>query len=74
MNEKEKQERFEKMKAVRDEIFALESSPLYQYRLEEHNKPVIGEGSHFAQVMFVGEAPGRNEAATGRPFCGAAGK
>jgi len=24
--------------------------------------------------MFVGEAPGRNEAKTGRPFCGAAGK
>lgn len=25
-------------------------------------------------VMLVGEAPGRNEDATGRPFCGAAGK
>jgi DNA polymerase len=24
--------------------------------------------------MFVGEAPGRNEAKTGKPFCGAAGK
>jgi DNA polymerase len=24
--------------------------------------------------MFVGEAPGRNEARTGKPFCGAAGK
>ena len=24
--------------------------------------------------MFVGEAPGKNEAKTGRPFCGAAGK
>jgi DNA polymerase len=24
--------------------------------------------------MFVGEAPGKNEAATGRPFCGASGK
>ena len=36
--------------------------------------PVIGEGSHYAKIMFVGEAPGRNEAETGRPFCGAAGK
>jgi len=35
---------------------------------------VIGEGSHFSKIMFVGEAPGRNEAKTGRPFCGAAGK
>lgn len=24
--------------------------------------------------MFIGEAPGKNEAQTGRPFCGAAGK
>ena len=24
--------------------------------------------------MFIGEAPGKNEAMTGRPFCGAAGK
>ena len=24
--------------------------------------------------MFIGEAPGKNEAETGRPFCGAAGK
>jgi DNA polymerase len=24
--------------------------------------------------MFIGEAPGKNEAKTGRPFCGAAGK
>ncbi|MBX4211503.1 MAG: uracil-DNA glycosylase, partial [Candidatus Yanofskybacteria bacterium] len=36
--------------------------------------PVIGEGSHQAKIMFIGEAPGKNEAATGRPFCGAAGK
>lgn len=36
--------------------------------------PVIGEGSHHAKLMFIGEAPGRNEAKTGRPFVGAAGK
>lgn len=28
----------------------------------------------FSGVMCVGEAPGRNEDETGRPFCGAAGK
>jgi uracil-DNA glycosylase family 4 len=27
-----------------------------------------------APIMFVGEAPGENEAKEGRPFCGAAGK
>ena len=35
---------------------------------------VPGEGSANAKVMFVGEAPGRNEAATGRPFIGRSGK
>lgn len=69
-----KEDRKEKMKAIRDEVVALKESPLYKFRVENKNLPVIGEGSHFAKIMFVGEAPGRNEAKTGRPFCGAAGK
>mgnify|MGYP001589286256 CR=1 FL=1 len=64
----------EQMKTIRDEILVLKESPLYQYRTENNYYPVIGEGSHEARIMFVGEAPGRNEAKTGRPFCGAAGK
>ncbi len=36
--------------------------------------PVFGEGNSSAKVMFVGEAPGANEDATGKPFCGKAGK
>jgi uracil-DNA glycosylase family 4 len=35
---------------------------------------VPGEGSGKAGLLLVGEAPGRNEDATGRPFCGAAGR
>jgi DNA polymerase len=35
---------------------------------------VVGEGSHAASIMFIGEAPGKNEAEKGKPFCGAAGK
>jgi len=69
-----KQEKFEKMKQIKDEVVALEESPLYKFRIEENNFPVIGEGSHFSKIMFIGEAPGKNEAATGRPFCGASGK
>lgn len=64
----------DKMKEIRDEILRLEGSPLYKYRTENKYFPVIGEGSHDARIMFVGEAPGRNEAMTGRPFCGAAGR
>ena len=66
--------RTEQMKAIRDEILVLKESPLYEYRTSNHYFPVIGEGSHEARIMFVGEAPGRNEAKTGKPFCGAAGK
>jgi len=64
----------EKMRQIEEEVLALTSSPLYAYRTENNYFPVIGEGSHSADIMFVGEAPGRNEAKTGRPFCGAAGK
>jgi DNA polymerase len=35
---------------------------------------VPGEGSEKAQVMFIGEAPGKIEDETGRPFAGRAGK
>lgn len=35
---------------------------------------VVGGGNPNADILFVGEAPGRNEDETGIPFCGAAGK
>ncbi len=44
--------------------------PLHRFR----RNPVPGEGSLNAQVLFLGEAPGRREDETGRPFVGAAGK
>jgi len=62
------------MRVIHDEILVLKESPLYEYRTTNGYFPVIGEGSHDAKIMFVGEAPGRNEAKTGKPFCGAAGK
>ena len=64
----------DQMRTIRDEILTLKKSPLYEYRTANNFFPVIGEGSHDAKIMFVGEAPGRNEAKTGKPFCGAAGK
>lgn len=35
---------------------------------------VVGKGNLNADIMFVGEAPGRNEDEQGEPFVGAAGK
>lgn len=62
--------RLEKMKKIRDEVIACQQCLLYQTRI----LPVIGQGSHNAKIIFVGEAPGANENRTGRPFCGASGK
>ncbi len=64
----------EQLRAIKDAVINLTSSPLYTYRQEQKNLPVIGEGSHDAKIMLIGEAPGKNEAKTGRPFCGAAGR
>ena len=62
------------LRKIKEEVLHLSNSPLYKYRTENKYLPVIGEGNHGAEIMFVGEAPGENEAKTGRPFCGRAGK
>lgn len=61
------------MKRIRDEVTALHGV-LADLRRANGTLPVIGEGSEKARLFFVGEAPGKKEAETGRPFCGAAGK
>jgi uracil-DNA glycosylase family 4 len=40
----------------------------------KEKKAVPGEGSVNAKMMIIGEAPGREEDLSGRPFCGRAGK
>ena len=42
------------------------------YRTRTH--PVFSDGSPDAQLVFVGEAPGRDEDLQGKPFVGAAGQ
>lgn len=64
----------EELKKIRDRVWNLKESPLYEYRRENKYYPVLGEGNHNAHIIFIGEAPGKNEAETGRPFCGAAGR
>jgi len=41
---------------------------------ESRTKVVFGEGPSNAKIMLIGEAPGKNEDETGRPFIGMAGK
>jgi DNA polymerase len=57
------------------EIIAEEVRKCTLCRLSEgRTHAVPGEGSSFAKIMFIGEAPGRSEDQQGRPFVGAAGK
>ena len=59
-----------KLKRVKEDVINCQKCSLYKTRI----LPVIGQGSHSAKIMFVGEAPGANEDKTGVPFCGASGK
>src|SRR3989344_8817320 len=42
--------------------------------LAAHANRVLGEGNPYAEVVFIGEAPGAKEDELGRPFVGPAGK
>lgn len=62
--------KFEMMKKLRDEVATCDKCILYK----EATHPVIGQGSHDAKIVFIGEGPGKNEDLTGTPFCGTAGR
>lgn len=64
----------DELQKIEKEILKLKKSPLYEYRTSNKYFPVIGEGSHDAHIMFIGEAPGKKEAETAKPFCGASGR
>ena len=55
---------------VAEEVRVCTACPLHQSRI----KAVPGEGSSNAPVMFVGEAPGKDEDEQGRPFVGRSGQ
>jgi DNA polymerase len=63
-----------KLEEIEDEIHSLDAGPLAVHRREEGFQAVPGEGNPRARVMLIGEAPGAEEAKTGRPFVGRAGR
>lgn len=67
-------DKLKQLRKIELNIGNLVDSPLYSYRVENNYMPVIGEGSLDASVVFIGEAPGKNEALTGKPFCGMSGR
>jgi len=56
--------------SLRERIIHCQKCPLSQGR----TNAVPGEGSVEAELMFVGEAPGRDEDIQGKPFVGRAGQ
>lgn len=60
----------ETLEDIRQDIGECVRCPLYQGR----TKIVHTEGNAQARLMFVGEAPGADEDASGRPFVGRAGQ
>jgi uracil-DNA glycosylase len=60
-----------------DELKALHEKWFTECKCElkkTATQPVPGDGSPDADIVFIGEAPGKKEDELGRPFVGAAGK
>ena len=55
---------------LRDEVLPCTACALH----EKRNSTVFGSGSPDAEVVFIGEAPGRDEDMQGEPFVGRSGQ
>ncbi|RLI02188.1 uracil-DNA glycosylase [Candidatus Bathyarchaeota archaeon] len=64
------QEKVLEFKKLEDEIKSCKKCELWKTK----RNYVIGEGDYDTKLMFIGEAPGREEDLQGRPFVGSAGK
>ncbi|HSW96707.1 MAG TPA: uracil-DNA glycosylase [Candidatus Saccharimonadales bacterium] len=62
----------EKQKAL--DAIAKEIENCATCKAGKSGKAVPGEGNADANVIFIGEAPGKKEAETGKPFIGRSGK
>lgn len=64
------EEKRQKIEKLREQIAACTRCALHKAR----TNTVPGEGDVNADIMFIGEAPGRNEDLAGKPFVGRAGE
>jgi len=58
------------MKKLEENVMRCKKCLLYKTR----KNVVFGSGNIYSKVIFIGEAPGKNEDEKGLPFCGKAGK
>ncbi len=70
-----------KSSGERDYLLMQEADPIFlnrqrsiQMDVRDYTKPISAEGPDNADVMLVGQNPGREEAAQGRPFVGRSGR
>ena len=63
--------KLEQLEKIKEEIIKEDICPELR---EGAKQMVFGEGDPNAEVVFVGEAPGKNEDEQGLPFVGAAGR
>ena len=68
MTKSTKQQKLDKLK---DKILTDKVTPELS---SQATQLVFGEGNPDSEMVFIGEAPGKNEDIQGRPFIGAAGK
>jgi uracil-DNA glycosylase family 4 len=62
------------MKKDKLDAIAEEIKKCRKCKAGKSGHPVPGEGNPDAEIMFIGEAPGKQESLTGRPFVGRSGK
>ena len=60
-----------RLQQLKDEIIEKDISPELA---SQATNLVMGDGNVDAEIVFIGEAPGKNEDEQGLPFVGAAGK
>lgn len=58
------------LSSIQEQVRKCQRCPLYK----KASKGVPGEGPAKAKLMLIGQAPGKTEDLTGRPFVGRAGK
>ena len=59
------------LKLVEDQV---KSCTKCEHLVKSRTNVVFGEGNPYADIMFIGEAPGKEEDTHGRPFIGPAGR
>lgn len=64
----------DKQKALDELTLDIEQNHVCEELAQQANNLVMGDGNLNADIVFIGEAPGKNEDEQGLPFVGAAGK